>query len=217
MERDVTILIADNHAMFRDSLRCLLEQEPDFRIVGEAADGREVVERARKLNPGILLLDQALPRLAGEQVLKKVFDLCSGTRVIMLATAIDRDDMLEILKFGARGVVLKDSPTNLLFKAIRTVAAGELWIGHSAATVLLDYLQAESGKASRPRARFRLSRREREIVSAIAEGLTNRDLARKLSISEQTVKRHLTNIFKKVGVANRLELALLAVRHKFTA
>jgi DNA-binding NarL/FixJ family response regulator len=219
-EQDVRILIADDHAMFRDAVRNLLEQEPDLHVVGEAANGREVIERVRRLRPGILLLDLAMPQLSGLEILRALSDLSIEVRTIMLTAAIERHEVVEALKLGARGVILKEMATKLLFKAIRAVMAGEHWVGHGGIADLLDSLRAASAAAptgANGGNGFHLSLREREIVAAIVEGFTNKDIARKFSLSEQTVKHHLTNIFAKVGVSNRLELALFAVHHKLAA
>ena len=216
LDQGVRIIIADAHPMFRDALRDLLEQQSEFKVVGEAADGGEVIEKVKQLNPDLLLLDFAMPQISWLEVLRSLSTLPVQVRTIVLANAIERFQVFEALKFGARGVILKDVATPLLFKGIRAVLAGEYWVAHGDVAELIDSLrngnpasplQTSSGKGSH------LTQRELEIVSAIVEGCTNKDIAQTLSLSEQTVKHHLTSIYAKLGVSNRLELAFYAVHH----
>jgi DNA-binding NarL/FixJ family response regulator len=219
LDQGVRIIIADAHPMFRDALRDLLEQQSEFKVVGEAADGGEVIEKVKQLNPDLLLLDFAMPQISWLEVLRSLSTLPVQVRTIVLANAIERFQVFEALKFGARGVILKDVATPLLFKGIRAVLAGEYWVAHGDVAELIDSLrngnpasplQTSSGKGSH------LTQRELEIVSAIVEGCTNKDIAQTLSLSEQTVKHHLTSIYAKLGVSNRLELAFYAVHHNLT-
>jgi DNA-binding NarL/FixJ family response regulator len=216
-ERNKTrILIADDHPIFRDGLRKLLETEPDFKVIGEASDGQEAVQLAQELKPDVLLLDLAMPRQPGLDALRELASAAAPVRTILLTVAIEKAQLVEALQLGARGVVLKETSTELLLKSIRSVVAGQYWVGREAVTdlvrVLRDLIPA-AGEESRKKA-FGLTPRELEIVSAIVLGFTNRDIARKYNISEDTVKHHLTNIFDKVGVSNRLELALFAIEHR---
>ncbi len=211
----VRILIADDHPIFRDGLRRLLEAEPKFRVVGEAADGSQAVEMARKLKPDILLLDLAMPRLPGLETLRELASAFVPVRTILLTAGIEKEQIAEALQLGARGVVLKESATELLFESIRTVVAGQYWVGREQVSDLVATLRSlmpVPREEAREKA-FGLTPRELEIVSAIVTGCTNKDIAQKYSISEDTVKHHLTNIFDKLGVSTRLELALFAVNH----
>ncbi len=215
-QSSTSLLIADDHPVFRHGLRALLEAEADFLVVGEAADGEEVLKLLPQLKPNVLLLDLKMPRLPGMEVLRELAasDI-PKLRIVVLTVAIEKAQIVEALQLGARGVVLKDSATELLIQAIRTVAAGQYWVGREAVGDVVQYLRRmmPSAGAKRDESRFRLSQREREIISAIAEGCTNREVARRLSISEETVKHHLSRIFDKTGVSTRLELALFAVRN----
>jgi DNA-binding NarL/FixJ family response regulator len=210
------ILIADDHPIFRDGLRKLLEAEPDFKVIGEASDGQEAVKLAQELKPDVLLLDLAMPRQPGLDALRELASSATPVRTVLLTVAIEKAQLVEALQLGARGVVLKETSTELLLKSIRSVVAGQYWVGREAVTDLVRVLRElipAAGEEAKKKA-FGLTPRELEIVSAIVLGFTNRDIARKYSISEDTVKHHLTNIFDKVGVSNRLELALFAIEHR---
>lgn len=213
----VRVLIADDHAIFRDGLRRLLEADPGLTVVGEAADGIEALKLAVKLKPDILLLDLAMPRQTGLDTLRELADTSPNLRVILLTAAIEKAQIVQALQLGARGVVMKESATQLLLKCIRTVMNGEFWVGRESVSDLVQFLRegTRGGRQKEPgRKNFGLTPRELEVVAAIVGGYTNRDVAQKFSISEDTVKHHLTNIFDKLGVSNRLELALFAVHHK---
>ena len=211
----VRIVIADDHPIFRDGLRKLLDEEPDLEVVGEAADGAEAVKLARELKPDILLLDFAMPRHPGLEALRELRDDPFGLRIIVLTASIEKGQIVEAVQLGARGVVLKEAATRLLLKSIRAVMAGELWIGRENVHDVVQYLRAaDAGVRAAPPKTFGLTPRELEIVATIVAGYTNREIARHLSISEDTVKNHLSSVFDKLGVSSRLELALFAVNHR---
>ncbi len=210
----IRILIADDHAIFRDGLKKLLESEPDFTVVGEAGDGAEAIKLAQKLKPDLLLLDLAMPRMPGMVALRELTTSSVPVRTIVLAAAVGKEQIVEALQLGARGVVLKESATQQLLKSLRAVMAGEYWVGRESVSDLVQYLRVASGVAASPQKKhFGLTPRELEIVGTIVAGYTNKDIAQKFSISEDTVKHHLTNIFDKLGVSTRLELALFAINH----
>ena len=209
------IVIADDHPIFRDGLRRLLETEPDLKVVGEACDGAEAVKLAKQLKPDILLLDLAMPRDPGLEALREMSSASNqnAVRVILLTAAAEKNQIVEALQLGARGVVLKDSATQLLLKAIHTVMAGEYWVGRESVSNLVQYLRTlvqSSGEEARQK-KFGLTPRELEIVSAVVAGYSNKETAEYFKISEDTVKHHLSNIFDKLGVSTRLKLALFAV------
>jgi len=207
------IVLADDHPIFRDGLRRLLEAEEGLKVVGEACDGNEAVKLARQLKPDILLLDLAMPRRDGLETLREMASGPNSVRVILLTAAVEKNQIVEALQLGARGVVLKDSATQLLLKSIQAVMSGEYWVGRESVSNLVQYLRTlvqSSGEEQKQR-KFGLTPREIEIVSAVVAGYSNKETAEHFKISEDTVKHHLSNIFDKLGVSTRLELALFAV------
>src|ERR1700729_492827 len=209
----VRILVADDHAIFRDGLRRLLEGSDDVSIVGEASNGNECIKMLAKLKPDILLLDLRMPEKDGLGVLEEINFDSMATRVIVLTAAEDDRDVVRAMRLGARGVVLKQSASDLLLKSIRKVADGEIWLDNRMTAEVIDAFKksAESGQR-RGKPLFR--DREKENVQLVAQGFRNREIGEKLFISEQTVKNHLHNIFDKLGVSDRLELALYAIHHR---
>jgi DNA-binding NarL/FixJ family response regulator len=209
----VRILIADDHPIFRDGLKRLLESEGEFKVIGEACDGVEAVQMARHLMPEILLLDLAMPRRTGIEALRELVSNVSPVRVILLTAAAEKEQIVQALQLGARGVVLKDSATQILLKSIHAVMNGQYWVGRESVTNLMQYLRTLMAPAVNyaHNNKYRLTPRELEIVSAVVAGYANKEIAQHFKISEDTVKHHLSNIFDKIGVSTRLELALFAV------
>jgi len=214
MLQPVRILIADDHPVFRLGLISVLRNQDEFTVVGEATDGRQALEMIQDLHPDVLLLDLVMPELTGLDTLRELSSSSTPIRTILLTAAVEKEQIVQALQLGAKGIVLKDAPTEILLDSIRTVMSGEFWIGQAKAADLVGALRAYMPSADgEQRKQFGLTGRELEVVGAIVSGLTNRDIAESFSISEQTVKHHLRNIFDKVGVSNRLELALFAINH----
>jgi len=212
------ILIADDHPVFRQGLISVFRNEKEFTIVGEAADGRHALKLIEELHPDILLLDLMMPGMSGLETLRELSSSPHPVRTILLTASIAREQIAQALQLGARGIVLKDAPTDVLFKSLRAVISGKFWVGESSVTDLVEILRAyvpehAGDGAKNAKKHYGLTARELEVVESIVSGFTNREIAGKYSISEQTVKHHLRNIFDKVGVSSRLELALFAINH----
>jgi DNA-binding NarL/FixJ family response regulator len=213
----IRILIADPQPIFRDGLRRLLEAERDIEVVGETSDSQEAVQFARSLAPDLLLIDPALPRTGGLEALRCLAVTGDGnTRPILMAAAIDREQLVEAIRLGARGVLSKDASTPLVLKAIRSVLAGQYWLGREEVGDVVRRLlsgASDLGRRNGSPSVPPLTPRESEVISAVLHGLTNREIAARLAVSEDTVKHHLTNVYDKVGVSSRVELVVYAFSH----
>ncbi|MCZ2073881.1 MAG: response regulator transcription factor [Bryobacterales bacterium] len=213
----IRVAIADDHPIVRDGLRKLLSLEDDIEVVGEAGDGREVVELVEQVEPDVLLLDLRMPGLDGLSAMQALQHARKRTRVVVLTASDDKNEFVQAMKLGCSGIVLKQTAPELIVKSIRKVHAGEIWLdSNTTAAVMRQFASPEdtgSAPGGKTRERSPLSAREREIVALVAQGYKNKEMAEKMFISEQTVKNHLHNIFDKLGVSDRLELALYAI-HK---
>ncbi len=210
--KTIRILIADAGPIFRQGLRTVIATQSDLSVVGEASDGAQAVKLTGQRTPDILLLDLGIPGLMGLEVLHKVQCSAPQVRSIILGPNTETPETLEALELGARGVISKHSSAELLFKAIRSVMAGQYWIGRNK---IADILQSLDKRTSAPLNaslgnNFRLTPREIQIISGILLGEGNKDIATKFGLSENTIKHHLSHIFEKLGVGSRLELALFA-------
>ena len=211
----IRILLAEGQAILREGLRHVLELEPDLEIAAETGDGREVFRLMAETSPDVAVVDLRLPGIPGLELLEGLTTGDNNPRILVLATADDKVIAENAFTLGARGVVLKESAANVLIQGIRGVIEGKYWIGDRASETLprgLKDFPWLAEKEPRPRT-FGLTKRELEIVAAVVAGYTNKEIARKLVISEDTVKHHVTNIFDKLGVFNRLELTLFAIHN----
>ena len=216
----IRVVLADDHPIVRDGLRKLLTLEDDIEVVGEASDGREVVHVVQETQPDVVILDLRMPHMDGLAALQALQQIEKKAKVIVLTASEDKNEFVQAMKLGCSGIVLKQTAPELIVKSIRKVFAGEIWLdSHTTAAVMrqfaspADVMTGGGSGAGKGRERSPLSQREREIVSLVAQGYKNREMAEKMFISEQTVKNHLHNIFDKLGVSDRLELALYAI-HK---
>jgi len=212
----IKVLIADDHPVVRVGLRNMLQSDGQVKVIAEAKDGIEALHMVRTLRPDILLLDLAMPKMPGMDALRELTSEAAptATRTIVLTGLVDKRQILEALQLGARGVVLKDAVVEHLAACIRAVMQGQYWLEGRPVQNLVQVLRDLAAQtAPPPRKTFGLTARELEVVSLITEGSTNKHIAQTFGISEETVKRHLTNIFNKLGVGNRLELALFALNH----
>jgi two-component system, NarL family, nitrate/nitrite response regulator NarL len=213
----IRVLIADSYTLFRDGLRKILDAEEGFVVVGDVAEGDKVVSLAREAQADVILLALSMPRRDGMEILRELSAAGVPARTILLVDGKERNGIVDALKLGAYGVVRKDSNTQHLFSSIRSVMAGQYWIGRESVSDLVRALRAFSAHAGPARSReFGLTKRELEIVGLVVAGYSNPEIAGRCGVSEQTVKHHMSNIFDKLGVSNRLELALFAVSHRLT-
>lgn len=208
MSKKIQIAIADDHAVLRESLVALLGRQPDFEVCGAAANGNEALKIVQTCHPDVLVLDLFMPGADGFEVLRTLDRAGSRVASVVLTGSENELDYVQVVRLGARGLVLKGDNPEVLFSAIRSVAAGELAFKDEIAGQVLNSMAVESRAQGSLR---RLSERERQIAALVARGLKNRDIAHRLSISENTVKRHMQSIFNKTGARDRLELAVFAL------
>lgn len=212
MHNNISVMISDDHGLMREGLKQLIELEDDIVVVCQAKDGNETIEKLIKYKPDVLLLDINMPNLNGIDTLRRLKDLGLGTKVIILTIHDDKEYLLETMKMGANGYVLKDSDGDSLIKAIRDVKEGKTYIQPSIASALdedLNYSEKDEGI----RKIESLTNREYEVLTLIAEGLNNKEIADKLYISEKTVKNHVSSIFKKIEVNDRIQAAIFAFKN----
>ncbi len=211
MAEKIPIVIADDHAVLRESLTALLNTQPDFEVVGKASNGVEALEQVQKYQPAILVLDLFMPGGDGFEVLRTLDRANSRVAAVVLTASENQPDYVQVVRLGARGLVLKGEGPERLFTAIRTVSNGELAFSEDIAQQVLSSMAGQARQQEEPSNLKRLSERERQIAALIARGLKNKDIGRELGISENTVKRHLQSIFNKTGARDRLELAVMAL------
>ncbi len=209
------ILIADDHLLFRDGLRMLLNGEECFRVVGEAADVEPALQMVREQQPDILLLDWALSRREGMRILRGIMAAGLSVRTILLTVPVDKPDIVKAIQLGAFGVLPLDATSEMLFEGIRKAMEGEYCLGQEGVASLVCELRGhpQTSQPHSAKRQFGLTRREFEIVVAVVAGYSNLEIAETFSLSSHTVKHHIGHVFDKLGVSNRLELALFAVNH----
>jgi DNA-binding NarL/FixJ family response regulator len=228
VDRQIRVVLADDEGLFRASLRQLLavppatirdvygvDVGPGFDVVGEADCGVDTVRVVTSTRPDLLLLDLSMPRMSGLEALRELESCRDTVRTIVLAGEIDRTHLFTAVHLGVRGLLLKNAATEVLFEAAMCVLAGRYWLEQTLVTDLLETVRPliQSSTARGGPFAYGLTPREREIVSLVVAGSSNKEIARACAVSEQTVKHHLTRIFDKVGASSRVELAMLATRN----
>ncbi len=216
---NIRVLIADDSSLFRDGLSNLVSAQKDLHVAGTVDSAATANEQIRLLRPDIVLLGWSASAPASQRIFAAIQDGKLQTRIIMMVSDDGKEDFVEAIRMGCSGIVPKTTSTELLLKSIRKVHAGEIWLDRMSTADVIRRLSKKGAGNIAARQGLRdqgaaLSTREREIVGLIAQGFKNKDMAERLFISEQTVKNHLHNIFDKLGVSDRLELALYAIHHK---
>jgi DNA-binding NarL/FixJ family response regulator len=212
----IRVLVVDDHALFRRGLQMVLEQEPDIEVVGEASDGSEAVETAAETLPDIVLMDVRMPKRGGIDACTAIHDVAPSTKIIMLTISDEEADLYDAIKAGAMGYLLKEISIEEVASAIRAVHGGQSLISPSMASKLLTEFAAMVKKTDDKQQvpAPRLTDREMEVLKLVARGLNNRDIAKELFISENTVKNHIRNILEKLQLHSRMEAVVYAVREK---
>ena len=215
-DQSLRVLIVDDHALFRRGLQMVLKQEPDIEVVGEAADGHEAVGKAQELMPDVILMDVRMPKRSGIEATEKIKELLPHVKILMLTISDEEADLYEAIKAGASGYLLKEISIDEVADAVRSVWAGQSRISPSMAAKLLTEFAAMSKRADERQQlpAPRLTDREMEVLNLVAQGLNNRDIAKELFISENTVKNHIRNILEKLHLHSRMEAVVYAVREK---
>jgi two-component system, NarL family, nitrate/nitrite response regulator NarL len=211
--KPISVLLVDDHTLFRSGIRSLLQRNADFIVVGEAADGVEGVKRAKQLRPDVVLLDLNMPGMSGLETLQLILQDCPDTAVILLTVSEEARDLTAALQAGARGYLIKNIDADYLVRAIRRAAGGEPVLAEAMTTKLVAHMQGGAPKPAPASELDRLTPREREILACLARGESNKVIARTLDVAESTVKIHVQNILKKLNLASRVQAAVYAVGH----
>ncbi|MEU0400787.1 response regulator transcription factor [Streptomyces sp. NPDC006197] len=212
-DKHIRVLLVDDHQVVRRGLRTFLEVQDDIEVVGEASDGAEGVARAEELQPDVVLMDVKMPGTDGIEALKRLRELANPARVLIVTSFTEQRTVVPALRAGACGYVYKDIDPDALAGAIRSVHAGHVLLQPEVAGALLAQEDSHGGGTGRGST---LTEREREVLGLIADGRSNREIARALVLSEKTVKTHVSNILMKLDLADRTQAALWAVRHGLT-
>ena len=215
---DIRVLIIDDHTLFRSGIKLLLERQAGFAVVGEAGSALDGVKRAKKLKPDVILLDLHMPDIGGLQVIALLREEMPTAQIIMLTVSEDAEDLLEALRAGARGYLLKNRETDFLLDAIRRAAKAESVMSPLMANKLADAIrQPEKASNASDSSLEKLSPREREVITMLARGASNKEIARSLDLVESTVKIHVQGILRKLNLSSRVQAAVFAVEHGLTS
>lgn len=212
--KPISVLLVDDHTLFRSGIRSLLQRHADFSVVGEAADGVEGIKRAQQLHPDVVLLDLNMPGMSGVETLQLILQDCPGTAIVMLTVSEDAEDLTTALKAGACGYLIKNIDADYLVRAIRRAAAGETVVAEAMTSKLVARLQAGAVRDEPASELDKLTPREKEIIACLARGESNKGIARTLDLAESTVKIHVQNVLKKLKLTSRVQAAVYAVEHR---
>lgn len=212
MVSPIRVLLVDDHTLFRSGIKALLQRDPTFEVVGEAGDGLEGVKRAISLKPDVVLMDLHMPGLSGREALQLILEDQPQTRVVMLTVSENADDLMDTLRAGALGYLLKNIDADFLTNAVRRAAQGEAVMSEQMTAKLLASVRGAPATV-RVNDVDKLTAREREILGFLARGASNKEIARGLELAESTVKIHIQNILKKLGVSSRVQAAIYAVEN----
>ena len=213
MAKKIRVLVAEDHAVVREGIRLILESQPDMEVIGEAADGREALEKTRELHPDVVLMDIGMPEMNGLEATRQIKRSLPETQILALTVHEQGDYLFRMLEAGASGYVLKGAPSSDLLAALRAASRGEVHLHPSLTTRLVgDYVRRlKRGEATD--SYDRLTEREKDVLMLLAEGLTNQQIATRLVISASTVETHRIHIMEKLGLRNRTDLIKYAIRH----
>lgn len=215
MGEKIRVLLVDDHTLFRSGVKSLLQRHSEFEVVDEAGDGLEGLKRAKSLQPDVVLLDLHMPGVSGLEALRLIAEEVPETNVLMLTVSEDADDLLETLRSGATGYLLKNIETEALLDAVRRAAQGESVVSPQMTAKLIQGVRSQQKPPPSAMEKEKLSPREREILGFLAHGESNKEIARALDLAESTVKIHVQNIFKKLNLTSRVQAAVYAVEHGF--
>jgi len=214
----IRVLIADDHALFRRGLEMVLDEEQDIELVGQASDGTEAVARAGESLPDVVLMDIRMPKTSGIEAARAMKEAAPSAKIVMLTISDEEEDLFEAIRAGASGYLLKDIPLDEVADAVRAVHGGQSLINPSMAGKLLTEFATLAGRDEEERPQQvpapKLTEREMEVLKLVARGMNNRDIAKELFISENTVKNHVRNILEKLQIHSRMEAVMIAVREK---
>jgi DNA-binding NarL/FixJ family response regulator len=214
----IRALIVDDHALFRRGLEMVLDAEDDIEVVGEASDGTEAVEKAGESLPDVVLMDIRMPRSSGIEACRAMKEVAPSAKIVMLTISDEEEDLFEAIRAGASGYLLKDIPLDEVADVVRSVHGGQSLINPSMAAKLLTEFAAlarrDEGERTQDVPAPRLTDREIQVLKLVARGMNNRDIAKELFISENTVKNHVRNILEKLQIHSRMEAVMIAVREK---
>ncbi len=210
--KPIRVLIVDDHTLFRNGIKLLLQRKSAFEVVGEAGNGLEGVKLAKRFQPDVIMLDLHMPGISGLETLRLLRDDSPHANIVMLTVSEDAEDLMEALRAGARGYLLKNIETDFLLDSIRRAAAGESVLSTHMAGKLADSMRAPP-KAAAGIEPNKLTPREREIIVMLARGSSNKEIARKLDLAESTVKIHVQGILRKLDLDSRVQAAVYAVEH----